>query len=667
MELGGYRLDRRLASTATLETFAATTTADGVEQRVVLERPVDDAKVLAVFKEDANVALRLIHPKIVQTLELVSTGETHYVTREHVEGVDVLGLLRELARESRSVQPSVAVWIVHEVLDALSYAYSVEDRGEPVVHGRITMTSVHLSLAGDVKLGGFGAPRPIDLYKPNAHPDLTHTAPEHVNGQPIDAYSDVFVAGVLLAELLTGRRLFLAGHELDVFVMVRDVHLERFDARASGLDAALVDIAKTAMRKRPAERYESAAVFRDALAAWLVEKGAGNPREELGALVADVRAARERNGDEHVPDVDVRYHRAATIPPFAGAAAGVATPRTRTPPQGIVVKGVVTIPERGTGQIHKPALVVPAAPAKPVHAAAVPVLAAAASVEQHQVVEVAASARAMTTAPGPQLGTVMGEPAFVPVDEIAAMRAAHSVIVDVEREADESGTFAERSPIGVLFKLMVSRGIGLFVIARGATRTTLHFRDGQPQSVWSNDPAGLLGPYLVSKSVINDGHLKTALARITERGGKLSDTLLELGYINPVGALRHLKGHVASRIADICTWTDGRFGWFRGTQVEREAYPLEGDSFAMLGEGALALDDETLNAWVAKFGRMRPNVGRDNRVSPTRFSLSGLTELYDGIDGETTIDAMLARQADPLERARLTRMLYLLVTCELVR
>ena len=84
----------------------------------------------------------------------------------------------------------VAAWIAHELLDALAHAHTLGH-----VHGKLTMSNVLLAGDGAIKLGGFGAARPFDLSKPH---DLTHTAPEHGNGLPVDARSDVFVAGILL-------------------------------------------------------------------------------------------------------------------------------------------------------------------------------------------------------------------------------------------------------------------------------------------------------------------------------------------------------------------------------------------------------------------------------------------------------------------------------------
>ena len=121
-----------------------------------------------------------------------------------------------------------------------------------------------MSVRGDIKLVDFGIARQQDPDR--AHKSKSGTlkgkygymSPEQVIEQSLDARSDLFSVGVVLAELLTGRRLFAATNELDVLLMVRDAKLVRFDKYGGDIESDLADIVRKALaqvgRRALAER-----------------------------------------------------------------------------------------------------------------------------------------------------------------------------------------------------------------------------------------------------------------------------------------------------------------------------------------------------------------------------------------------------------------------------
>src|SRR3954462_8254727 len=177
---------------------------------------------------------------------------------EYVDGIDVLVLLREFAQRRRRVDHQLAAWIAHEVLDALDYAHNLsEENGNAlgIVHRDISPSNVLMSLRGDIKLVDFGIARAKDPDR--AHKSKSGTlkgkygymSPEQVIELPLDGRSDVFSVGVVLAELLTGRRLFAAANELDVLLMVRDAKLTRFEKYGTDIEPGLAAIVRKALKK----------------------------------------------------------------------------------------------------------------------------------------------------------------------------------------------------------------------------------------------------------------------------------------------------------------------------------------------------------------------------------------------------------------------------------
>src|SRR5258708_13479118 len=128
------------------ELFIATARGEhGFSKKVVIKRlpphlSADDT-YKAMFIDEAKLTARLVHPKIAQTFELGRVHDSLYIAMEYVDGIDVLALLREFAARKRRVEPQLAAWIAHEVLDPLEYAHNIKDQdGHPlaIVHPAIS-------------------------------------------------------------------------------------------------------------------------------------------------------------------------------------------------------------------------------------------------------------------------------------------------------------------------------------------------------------------------------------------------------------------------------------------------------------------------------------------------------------------------------------------------
>jgi serine/threonine protein kinase len=302
---GRYQLVERLAVGGMAELFVATAPGEhGFQKKVVIKRLlphlVDDETYNAMFIDEAKLTARLVHPKIAQTFELGKVDDALFIAMEYVDGIDVLALLREFAARRRKVEPQLAAWIAHEVLDALDYAHNLQ--GEEgalfnIVHRDISPSNVLLSVRGDVKLVDFGIARQQDPDR--AHKSKSGTlkgkygymSPEQVIEQSLDARSDLFSVGVVLAELLTGRRLFAATNELDVLLMVRDAKLVRFDKYGGDIVRDLAEIVRKALRKSVDDRWQTAAHFRDALGEWLFEHRHRMTSRSVADVVIELRDA----------------------------------------------------------------------------------------------------------------------------------------------------------------------------------------------------------------------------------------------------------------------------------------------------------------------------------------------------------------------------------------
>jgi serine/threonine-protein kinase len=731
---GRYTLVERLAIGGMAELFVATAPGEhGFSKKVVIKRLLPhlstDDTYKAMFIDEAKLTARLVHPKIAQTFELGRVDDSLFIAMEHVDGIDVLALLREFAARKRRVEPQLAAWIAHEVLDALDYAHNVKEvDGSPlgIVHRDISPSNVLLSTRGDVKLVDFGIARAIDPDR--AHKSKTGTlkgkygymSPEQVIEMPLDGRSDVFSVGVVLAELLTGRRLFAAANELDVLLMVRDAKLTRLDKYGIDIEPGLAVIVRTALKKPLEERWQSAAAFREALAEWLFDHrhrvSSKQVAKVVGELFDSVQARRHKavatavattavvddlqppppvprppsetdgipviqieGGDDGVDismpviSMSVEEHDPPAKPIAAASQSGAMQPlppiptppvRGTTPPilgnapSTLLADrpGVIEIPIADTISGAVGAIVLPDA-AEPAVIESKPY-----KLEEDSVTRAFDD---LTEDPGvPKI-----KDAVMPTaDELARKKPpTPPLLADIAEPPDDSGDFSTTSPLRVLFRLMTARATGLLVVAVGGIKKEIYVRDGQPEYVSSNVASELFGNYLVTKGVLSDGELAMALAMMPHYGGKLGDTLVGLGLLKPLEVFRHLTRQVRTKIIDVCTWNKGGFAWYAGRENPREAFPLDFNAFEILGAGAMALADDYVDQWVAKYGSMKLRASKTRRVGPERFEVKGLVELFEALDGKKSVATFVEAHAEREERMRTGRMLVLLEACDLAR
>ena len=741
---GRYQLVERLAVGGMAEVFLATSPGEhGFSKRLVIKRLlphlVKDETYNAMFIDEAKLTARLVHPKIAQTFELGQVEGCLFIAMELIEGIDVLALLRESAARKRRIEPQLAAWVAHEVLDALEYAHNVlgeDGRSLGVVHRDISPSNVLLSVRGDIKLVDFGIARARDPER--AHKSKSGTlkgkygymSPEQVLEQSLDARSDLFSVGVVLAELLTGRRLFAAANELDVLLMVRDAKLTRLDKYGTDLEPGLLDIVKKALKKPLDERWPTAGAFRDALAEWLFEHrfrmAPGKVAEVVASLSATVTERRRKA---------VNHETAAVDPPLDDLAIARA-PSENNVPVMIVDSADLSMPvityeaeDRLVDKLQRAVDAVQAIPPEPSNSTRAPTVSArpnsnvvARDRVRHEVPhndphadaidipiefdfaipsEVPAAESISEAVEAITLAADHAAPEYTPPvhntsedsglrsfddltsephafkgevppmpsrEELARKRPpTPPALADIAEPADDAGDFAMTSPLRVLFRLMTARATGLLVVFVGGIKKEIYVRDGQPEYVSSNVASELFGNYLVSKGVLSDGELAMALAMMPHYGGKLGDTLVGLGLLKPLEVFRHLTRQVRTKIIDVCTWNKGQFGWYSGRENPREAFPLDFNAFEILGAGGMAVADDVVESWIAKHGSLRLRVARARRVGPERFEVKGLVELCDQLDGHKSIGDLVEEEVDRNERLRIGRMLNLLEACDLAR
>lgn len=220
---------------------------------------------------EARMVSPLRHPGIVPIFEAGEEQGDLYLVFEYVPG-ETLG---DLIQRTGAMPPSQAAALMIQILDALAQAHA-----EGVIHRDLKPTNVLMTRDGVPRVMDFGIARRADVASPGGVLSGTpaYMAPEYISRQVFGERSDVFAAGVILIEMLTGKRLFKGNDVKEV--MDRIVNTPVTLPEGVVIDEALGSIALRAVAHDPDQRFKSAAEFRDALQAWL------NPPEEADASAA---------------------------------------------------------------------------------------------------------------------------------------------------------------------------------------------------------------------------------------------------------------------------------------------------------------------------------------------------------------------------------------------
>ncbi len=219
-----------------------------------------DQEWLERFRREVRAAGRCLHPNIVTVFEYGEVEGTPYIVMEYVQGRE----LRDYLKERQPLPLDSAVAIIVQVLNALSHAHA-----HGVVHRDIKPANVIVLADGQVKVTDFG------IARMDASSDLTqagmmvgtpsYMAPEQFRDQHPDHRADLYAAGVVLFELLTGVRPFSGRNASELMCQVLTESPQRVTQLNPALPAELDAVLNRALAKDPGQRFQEARAFIAAL------------------------------------------------------------------------------------------------------------------------------------------------------------------------------------------------------------------------------------------------------------------------------------------------------------------------------------------------------------------------------------------------------------------
>lgn len=276
-----------------------------------------DPQFATVLVHEARIAARLHHPNVVATLDVVNDEGHFCLVLEYVHALSLAALSTNDPAHNLRVPPRVACAIASGVLFGLHAAHEARDeqgRALEIVHRDVSPQNI--------LVGEYGVPRLIDfgIARARMHAQSTtagrlkgklgYLAPEQLSGRPATRQSDIYATGVVLWELLTGRRLFSGANEAWVLEQIRLGYVDPPSKYEPSLPESLDNVVLRALSTEPSDRYETARAaalaLQDAMAPasvtevgdWVATRG-GSILQRRAQRIAEI-AAQELTAASHV-------------------------------------------------------------------------------------------------------------------------------------------------------------------------------------------------------------------------------------------------------------------------------------------------------------------------------------------------------------------------------
>ncbi|CAN5925480.1 hypothetical protein BH11MYX4_BH11MYX4_23250 [soil metagenome] len=583
--LGPYELLERIATGGMAEVYLARRAGPHGFQKVVavkriLPQLAQDADFVAMFVDEARVCARLAHPNIVQVFDFGEHDGELYMAMEYVDGTTAARLVRAAASRGEEVPLDAALYIALGVLRGIDYAHSArDDEGKPLdlVHRDVSPGNVLIDRSGAVKLTDFGIARAAEIERRTDAGQLKgklgYRSPEQVVGRELDARSDLFTLGIVLAELVMLRPLFSGPSEIDVLMRIRDADLGLLDRAGSRVPDDIRTVLFRALARDRALRYPTAAAFAEGIEEILRRRRLQVGPAKLAAWVERLGLVQTGEGDDDSPPSETSIRKTANLGATAAAVARAGdaalrptlppgstpapnTPRTTPPSERDVSPAIYRVRMPGgpeLGPLSSPRLVE---------------LFVTGGID-HRAQMARESGAYRDAAAFPELSRFVSS---------AALRWDDAVF----STANEAGPIDRVLLPSRMFQIALRRDTGALHFRDGVKKKKIYLVEGVPEFVMSSDKRELFGEHLVARGQVLRMEVEMALAMLPRYSGRLGDALCGLGVLRPIELFRAILQQTQDRFIEVFQWRKGEVCFVRGARSHEETFPLGIDPFEIV-------------------------------------------------------------------------------------
>jgi serine/threonine-protein kinase len=311
-----YKVLERIAAGGMAEVFRAESAGlEGFKKLVAIKRVLphlsEKKQFIGMFLDEARVGAHLSHSNCVQVFDIGVGDNTYFIVMEFVDGSDLKGVIEHRREVKQLIPVEEACLITVRICEGLAYAHELTDsKGNSlhIVHRDMSPPNVLLTRFGEVKIVDFGlakANSQLEKSEPGIiKGKFSYLSPEAAQGMPVDVRTDVFAAGIILWEMLAGRRLFLGESDLETVRLVQKADIPALRDFNPKVPADLERVIKRSLAADPAQRYQSAREFGRDLNSILFNIGRAVSSFDIAQLVLPIW--RDRNQKKKKGTVDKR-------------------------------------------------------------------------------------------------------------------------------------------------------------------------------------------------------------------------------------------------------------------------------------------------------------------------------------------------------------------------
>lgn len=301
-----YRVIEKIAAGGMAEVFRAESAGvEGFKKTVAIKRVLphlsEKKQFIGMFLDEARLSAHLSHSNCVQVFDVGVGDNTYFIVMEFVDGSDLKAIIEHHRQHNATFPIEEACLICVRICEGLSYAHEARDgHGNPlhIVHRDMSPPNVLLTRYGEVKIVDFGLAKANSQLE-RSEPGIIkgkfgYLSPEAANGQPIDARTDIFAVGIILWEMLAGRRLFLGETDLETVRQVQAADIPPIRQYNPYCSVEMERVLARALAKDPAHRYLAARDFGRDLNRLMFQSGRAVSSFDIAELVAPIRTERDR-------------------------------------------------------------------------------------------------------------------------------------------------------------------------------------------------------------------------------------------------------------------------------------------------------------------------------------------------------------------------------------
>jgi serine/threonine protein kinase len=573
MRLGEYELVRLLATGGMAEVYEARRPGPrGFAKRVALKRILPqlamDDRLVRMFCAEARVHAALTHPNLVSVLDFGEASGELYLVMEYVDGVSLAEIMRAALARKQSLALGPALYIAREVAAGLAYAHQYRDDDDAplgVVHRDVAPNNILLGRAGEVKLTDFGIVRSswsdVRTAPGELRGKLGYVSPEQALGQPVDARSDLFSLGVVVAEMLLGRPLIPGGNALEILRNLQHGSWNQLSALVSKAPQPVTRLLQAVLARSPQERLASAQIFADELDRLAIAEGVRMSAHALSAWLADTGVVRiDSNVRRSTSSVSGPLSIEVDVPPARPEQATLVDDEGLTP---LYIAVPSDLRASALPPQSKPASSAPPALRYRLRRPGGEVVG---PLSLCSVLAMLATARAgldsdLAREEGPflklsrafELTRLASRPLYRFFEPIALLASERHPIERVALPAH-------------LLRLILDRRTGLVCYRHGAEQRRFYIEEGTLGMTASTEPSELLGAQLVRAGLVNEADMERVLDSGYRSGCPIGESLVRANLITQEQLLENLRAQRVRRLLALARASAGELFFVEGAR-----------------------------------------------------------------------------------------------------